>query len=608
MSFGELVNYTEATPFSAAAGTNQPPGASNPFGQPANPSQPTTSLFGNTSNPPAGTAAPTGSLFGNTRGAQPPAGGAFGSGGGNASTPPTGSLFGNTANNTTSNISAPAVSSPFSFGQQNNTQSNTSAPPLNPTQPFSFGGSGGAATPASGSTTPASKPLFGGFGQSTTPAAPQPSSTGTNLFGAKPAGTSLFGGNDTSTPTANTTTPTASLFGAKPAENAPAPSGALFAAQPAATGANPAPATPAAPTLFSTSASNTGTTTPAAAPPASRSLFSFGAKPGAQSGSESDTSMVTATTRFSGGQVAPTSADANKPAAPAGTSAPSSGSLFGGNLFGQKPAETPEEAPKPSAASAPPSGGFSFGNFGAAKTDKPATPPKPPAGGFSFGTLGNTSTPAAAADKVATPALTEPPKAPAGGFSFGNLGGAKTDKPATPAEPPKATTGLGFPIDGLGGNAAGNSGSSNLFGAKPAEALSSTVSPTTNLFGGTSKTATSAPAAVTAGNTSTAGPSEPAPNLLRGKTLEDIVDGWNKDLDTQMKEFERQAGEVREWDKMLVRNGNQVNRLCIIGFTMLIDVRRSLHYIDRSWTLSRTKLRWIRRSTTSKHNKNSSTR
>ena len=32
-----------------------------------------------------------------------------------------------------------------------------------------------------------------------------------------------------------------------------------------------------------------------------------------------------------------------------------------------------------------------------------------------------------------------------------------------------------------------------------------------------------------------------------------------KDLDSQVKEFERQAGEVREWDKVLVRNGNQVS-------------------------------------------------
>lgn len=46
--------------------------------------------------------------------------------------------------------------------------------------------------------------------------------------------------------------------------------------------------------------------------------------------------------------------------------------------------------------------------------------------------------------------------------------------------------------------------------------------------------------------------------MLRGKTLDDIVDSWTKDLEAQVKEFEKQAGEVREWDKVLVRNGNQV--------------------------------------------------
>jgi nuclear pore complex protein Nup62 len=70
---------------------------------------------------------------------------------------------------------------------------------------------------------------------------------------------------------------------------------------------------------------------------------------------------------------------------------------------------------------------------------------------------------------------------------------------------------------------------------------------------------TATPALKTAPATGT--PSEPAPNMLRGKTLEDIVETWGKDLDTQVKEFERQAGEVREWDKVLVRNGNQITTL-----------------------------------------------
>ena len=43
--------------------------------------------------------------------------------------------------------------------------------------------------------------------------------------------------------------------------------------------------------------------------------------------------------------------------------------------------------------------------------------------------------------------------------------------------------------------------------------------------------------------------------------MEDIVDGWQRDLDAQVKEFERQAGEVREWDKVLLRNGSQASEL-----------------------------------------------
>lgn len=40
--------------------------------------------------------------------------------------------------------------------------------------------------------------------------------------------------------------------------------------------------------------------------------------------------------------------------------------------------------------------------------------------------------------------------------------------------------------------------------------------------------------------------------------MDDIVNGWNKELDAQVKEFARQAAEVKEWDKVLVENGNQV--------------------------------------------------
>jgi nuclear pore complex protein Nup62 len=150
----------------------------------------------------------------------------------------------------------------------------------------------------------------------------------------------------------------------------------------------------------------------------------------------------------------------------------------------------------------------------------------------------------------------EAPKA--GGFSFGNLGGAKPAEPAA-AAPASTSTGGG------------------LFGAKPAEAkapeAAKSVPAGSSLFGGAASTSTpsaSAPAAPAAAPAPAQGSkdapkapaaSEPAPNLLRGKTLEDIVDSWTKELDGSVKEFVRQAGEVREWDKVLVRTGSQVCHL-----------------------------------------------
>jgi len=133
-------------------------------------------------------------------------------------------------------------------------------------------------------------------------------------------------------------------------------------------------------------------------------------------------------------------------------------------------------------------------------------------------------------------------EAPKAGFSFGAAA-------AKPAETAASTTGGG------------------LFGAKPAEPAKAPAAGS-NLFGGASTstpaaTTTSATTAPAAGQISKDAPkvpaaTEPAPNLLRGKTLEDVVDGWTKELDGSVKEFVRQAGEVREWDKVLVRTGSQV--------------------------------------------------
>lgn len=66
-------------------------------------------------------------------------------------------------------------------------------------------------------------------------------------------------------------------------------------------------------------------------------------------------------------------------------------------------------------------------------------------------------------------------------------------------------------------------------------------------------TATTAPATLA----TTAPPLLP-PSVLKGKTLEEIVDSWGTDLEKQAGEFKRIAGEVQEWDRVLMDNGNQV--------------------------------------------------
>jgi nuclear pore complex protein Nup62 len=47
--------------------------------------------------------------------------------------------------------------------------------------------------------------------------------------------------------------------------------------------------------------------------------------------------------------------------------------------------------------------------------------------------------------------------------------------------------------------------------------------------------------------------------MLKGKTMEEIVNRWSSDLETQTREFTRIAGEVSVWDRMLVENGAQVS-------------------------------------------------
>lgn len=53
--------------------------------------------------------------------------------------------------------------------------------------------------------------------------------------------------------------------------------------------------------------------------------------------------------------------------------------------------------------------------------------------------------------------------------------------------------------------------------------------------------------------------SVPPPSVLRGKTIEEIVNKWTTDLDSHVREFNKFAGEVAVWDRALMENGNNVS-------------------------------------------------
>lgn len=51
----------------------------------------------------------------------------------------------------------------------------------------------------------------------------------------------------------------------------------------------------------------------------------------------------------------------------------------------------------------------------------------------------------------------------------------------------------------------------------------------------------------------------PAPSVLRGKTIEEIVNKWSADLDNHVRDFNAFANEVSAWDRALINNGNNVS-------------------------------------------------
>ncbi|KAI1200579.1 Nsp1-like C-terminal region-domain-containing protein [Nemania serpens] len=587
-------------------------GAPNSSGQPNNnntnnnnnagnstPSATTAALFGSSTT---STAAP-GTLFGNQAKSTPTF--SFGnaaSGSGSApspfsGTPTTGSLFGNPgtgakpaeqrpAFGATSAATPAASSTPSLGGGASGSLFGSST--LTPPTASVFGSRPAAASPASGASLFGNTPLSSNTATtSTTTLTPLTTTTTTaptttmatsagSLFGQnssaanqgtatnKPGGLfgggsgttggSLFGGtnsNATSTTQATPPKPTFSLnsttpAGAPPANNSKPPSGvSLFGATTAA----PSTASPfasvqgekresQAPSLFASQASSLSK--PATTQP-SPSLFPAASQP-----------PKPAMSLFGAAKPAePSSVFGSKPAITE-SAAPATGSS-GLSLFGQpassQPAETTPSAAKPAslfgnATAATPSGGSLFNATSAAQAP-------------------NTSTPA--------PTTTQP------GSIFGNA-----NKPATgttTAEPPKHQ--FGRPAASSAASEAPKPLS--LFGAPSASTTSpstaTAAAPTTNT--GTPASSAAAPGTTTASTTnatqkpvtsqttslgaSTNGPTSSMARL-KNKTMDEILNRWATDLSKYQKEFKEQASQVAAWDRLLVENGDKIQKLYLNTF------------------------------------------
>ncbi|WEW58941.1 FG-nucleoporin nsp1 [Emydomyces testavorans] len=436
--------------------------------------------------------------------------------------------------------------------------------------PFQFGT---PATTSGASTTPTSSAVFGqntsgssgGGGIFGNVGSEQKTSSGSqSLFGtAAPAqSTSLFGQGTSTTPgfafksTDQKQSPTPSAFGeigktssaATPfGSTTPAPmTGGLF---------GNLSTTPAGPPPSSTSAGQPSSLFGQTAQPTGGSSALFGAKPTAPSTTESITPAATTSGPLFGATKA--------------TTGPTFGAASGfGGLGGEKQAgaaQMGKEDGKPSLFGTPTSTATISQAPGSLFAAPSTSAEKPTSSPFSF-------------PPPATSATTPATATSAGGSMFGGLG-AKT---STPNESAAATT--------------TQAPTSSMFSLlKPAETTSATPTlgipattpapKTTTTAGATisapTTTTAAAPATTAAGistlGASTAGPAPPAQSRLKNKTMDEIITRWATDLTKYQKEFQEQAEQVAEWDRMLVENATKVQKL----YGNTIDAERATQEVER---------------------------
>ncbi|KAF9534172.1 Nsp1-like C-terminal region-domain-containing protein [Crepidotus variabilis] len=422
-------------------------------------------------------------------------------------------------------------------------------------------GAGGNTFAGTNASIPATGGASGGAG--TNP--PQPG----NLFGNTNSGGGIFGGGSAAPSTnqpggglfggGSSTAPSGGLFGGgtnAASSTAPSVGGGLFGApKPAGTTGgifgSGATTTPAA---SGTSGGLFGGGAPAA--PATGGLF--GAPPPTAG---SNASNSTPNTLFGGGfsllkpgdastVKGPTAGFFSQPPSTGTTPGTNAAPPTGGGLFGlpAKPAQLNTTTPtggapgsNPTVTTAPAAGSSLFGGglFGV----KPPTAPSTTTAttGFSLG-----------AEKKDTPA----PTATNGGGLFG--------APTAKKEEPKKDTPTAAPAF-------------NLFGGQKTEEKKDTGNSTTALT--VTKDGDRRDAPGTSGAVAV-----PPPSMLRGKTLEEIVNRWTTDLETNVREFNKFAAEVAVWDRALIENGNNIAALyshVLAAEKQQNDINEALNHIEQ---------------------------
>ncbi|KAH9994100.1 Nsp1-like C-terminal region-domain-containing protein [Russula compacta] len=414
----------------------------------------------------------------------------------------------------------------------------------NTTNSSVFGGAGMGNTPGGGGGTTSGTTggffgtggsLFGSKNTNTT--APTPAAAGTS----SPFNTALFGGT-------SGTTAGQGLFGNSTVTNAGAAGGSSFGF--------PKPAAPGSNILGSATGGPTGT-----------------------SGSgTTGGNLFGGTTTATGGAGNPNAAGSPAPAA-TGTTA--SSNILSGGLFGNaKPADNVAKPATSNFFSAPTTTGTGssmgttatgpgtslFSGF-APKPNEPSISSSAPQsalpGGSLFkppGTSTTATTPAANAQpafSLGGPAATgdraTSTTGTAGGGLFANLG-ATANKDGRPEEKKNGAS-AAPPTFSLGGQTTGTA---------TAPASSATPSPIT----GTQALSTTTTSAI----------SVPPPSMLKGKSIEEIINRWSTELETHVRDFNKFASEVAVWDRSLIENGNNLAAL----YNLVLAAEREQNDIDQS--------------------------